>query len=334
MLVSTDVRRHHRQLPAHSLAADEADDLHGRLQPGTGRVSVHPRRAVVFPRQDHARPIPADRVGASAASPARSGLLHQSYQTLASYKATLDRLTTFNAAMETVEEIPAPARRWRTRSLASGGLGVDDLKLGMPTGRTIVSADGLNFQRGETTLIGGPSGCGKTTLFRALAGIWPFAKGKIRLPKGASVMLLPQRPYIPLGTLTGAVAYPAQDDRYTPQEIREVLKTVGLARLIEDSSSAPTIGRRRLSRGEQQRLAIARALLQKPDWLLLDEATLGARRAEPGRYLRTLLAALPNTTVISIGHRSSLVDFHKRHIQMTKRDDGLFAPKDATPVPA
>ena len=259
------------------------------------------------------------------------GFFISAYQTLAGYKATLDRLTTFRAALASVEE----SRHQRNVSLetSSGGIEVETLQLNIPTGRTIVAADGLKLSPGVATLIGGPSGCGKTTLFRALAGIWPFAKGKIRLPKGASVMLLPQKPYIPLGTLTGAIAYPAQDDTYPPEQIREVLKTVGLTRLIEDIER-PDNWSQRLSGGEQQRLAMARALLQKPDWLLLDEATSALDEASQADVYRTLMAALPNTTVVSIGHRASLTSFHKRHIQMEKREDGLFQPKDVVPATA
>ncbi|BAT58689.1 vitamin B12 transport ATP-binding protein BacA [Variibacter gotjawalensis] len=249
------------------------------------------------------------------------------YRTIAEYKATLDRLTTFNGALASVED-SRHQREIELQTSASGGIEVDDLQLGIPTGRTIVSADGFRLKPGEATLIGGPSGCGKTTLFRALAGIWPFAKGTIKLPKNARVMLLPQKPYIPLGTLTGAIAYPAHDHTYTPEQIRDVLTAVGLGRLIEDIER-PDNWSQRLSGGEQQRLAMARALLEKPDWLLLDEATSALDEQSQADIYRTVLAALPNTTVISIGHRASLVNFHKRHVQMQKREDGLFHPTEA-----
>ena len=138
------------------------------------------------------------------------------YQTLATYKATLDRLTTFRRRALPVEEsrhqrdvsLEHRRRRHRGRDAAARHSDRAHHRLGRRP----------QLKPGEATLIGGPSGCGKTTLFRALAGIWPFAKGKIRLPKGARVMLLPQKPYIPLGTLTGAIAYPAHDDTYSPEQ--------------------------------------------------------------------------------------------------------------------
>ena len=142
----------------------------------------------------------------------------------------------------------------------------------LPNGTPLVSADGLSLRGGERTLLTGPSGSGKSTLFRAIAGIWPFGSGKIAVPADASLMMLPQRPYFPIGSLHGAIAYPGETGSFSPDRVREALTLVGLpqlgARLEEEAH-----WNRMLSLGEQQRLGVARALLHAPNYLFLDEAT-------------------------------------------------------------
>src|SRR4029077_15381438 len=130
---------------------------------------------------------------------------------------------------------------------------------------------GLAIGPAERVLVTGPSGSGKTSLFRALGGGGPVGPGTLRIPQGAKLLVLPQRPYLPLGTLRGALAYPGPDEAFSPDEIDEVLDATGLAHLRE-ALDETAYWADRLSMGEQQRLSIARALLQKPDWLFLDEA--------------------------------------------------------------
>ena len=164
---------------------------------------------------------------------------------------------------------------------------------------------GLVIEPAERVLVTGPSGSGKTSLFRALGGVWPFGSGIVRIPRSANVLVLPQRPYLPLGTLRGALAYPGPDDAFAPAEIEEALigdRPRGFADKLDETAYWAD----QLSVGEQQRLSIARALLQKPDWLFLDEATSALdERAEDMLY-RLLLKRLPRAAIVSIGHRSSL----------------------------
>jgi putative ATP-binding cassette transporter len=165
----------------------------------------------------------------------------------------------------------------------------------------------------DRVLVSGPSGSGKSTLFRALAGAWPFGKGYIRVPLGETVMMLPQRPYFPVATLADAVSYPAEPGDFSQDRIAEALRAVGLPALIERLGEEAHWNRM-LSLGEQQRLGIARALLHTPDWLFLDEAT--ASLDEPGEaaLYRLLDERLPDSTIVSIGHRASLRSFHRRHL--------------------
>ena len=180
---------------------------------------------------------------------------------------------------------------------------------------------------GEATLVTGPSGSGKSTLFRALAGIWPFGAGRITVPAGAKVMLLPQKPYIPIGSLRNAVTYPADPSGFDDLNLRAVLDAARLGAFVERLDEEDNWSQR-LSGGEQQRLAIARALLARPDWLFLDEATSALDEASEAALYHALAESLPDTTLVSIGHRSTLSAFHQRRIEMQPHGDGVFTPAE------
>ena len=251
-----------------------------------------------------------------------------SYATLAAYKATIDRLTSFREAMGKAETIGVTPPHIAVESRKTSSLDVEALTLRLPDGRAIVRVHRLSLAEGEPVLLTGPSGSGKSTFFRALAGIWPYGDGAIHVPEGRSVMLLPQRPYLPLGTLRGALCYPSTPDAYPDNEIRRALQAVGLPLLLDrldDEDNWPA----RLSGGEQQRLAMARALLAKPDWLFLDEATASLDEASEAVVYRSLAEHLPKTTVVSIGHRSTLMAFHRRKLDLKPSTDGVFTPADA-----
>ena len=243
------------------------------------------------------------------------------YTSLAGFKSVLDRLTSFGSAIDHAREL---ATGGPDRAAASGdAVDLDKIDLKLPDGRHIADVDGVSLKKGESLLLAGPSGSGKSTLFRAIAGIWPYGEGTIRIPDGTRIMVVPQKPYIPNGTLRGAVAYPAEPDAYPDSAITEALTQARLAPFATRLDEADAWGLR-LSGGEQQRLALARALLAKPDWLFLDEATAALDESLEAEIYTMLAQALPQTTIVSIGHRSTLAAFHNRRIDMQPAEKGGF----------
>ena len=204
---------------------------------------------------------------------------------------------------------------------AGSDLTLRDVSLHLPEGRSLVKDQSLVFARGEWVAIGGRSGAGKSTVFRALAGLWPFGSGQVEAPAGRR-LFLPQRPYIPLGTLRRAVTYPDAVETHDDAVIRATLHDVGLGHL-EPLLDAEEPWGQRLSGGEQQRLAIARALLVRPDWLFLDEATASLDTHSEAELYALLRARLPDATIISIAHRPTVTDLHARRLVLG--DGGLVA---------
>ena len=239
----------------------------------------------------------------------------KAYSDIADWKAVLNRLAGFDASMDWAKGLDTEAPRVQLVSDGGTAMAAEELTVSLPTGEEIVHASGLAIGPAERVLVTGPSGSGKTSLFRALGGVWPFGAGTIRIPQGAKLLVLPQRSYLPLGTLRGALAYPGPDDAFTPDEIDEVLDATGLSHLRE-ALDETAYWADRLSMGEQQRLSIARALLQKPDWLFLDEATAALDEPAEGMLYRLMLERLPDAAIVSIGHRSSLVVFHERFLAL------------------
>jgi vitamin B12/bleomycin/antimicrobial peptide transport system ATP-binding/permease protein len=243
-----------------------------------------------------------------------------SYTDLAEWRAVILRLLGFERALGRVH---AEARQEgvHREADAEAGLSLDRVNLQLPGGRPLLEDVNLAIRPGDTTLISGPSGAGKSTLFRAIAGIWPFGRGQIRLPRGARVLFLPQKPYLPIGTLREVTSYPAPAERIDDAALREALEVVGLdaltGRLDESAHWALS-----LSPGEQQRIAFARALVQKPDWLFLDEATSALDEATEARLYALLRDRLPGATIVSVGHRSTLRAFHKRRVTVTPNGAG------------
>jgi putative ATP-binding cassette transporter len=236
------------------------------------------------------------------------------YRQIAEWRAVIERLTGFTQSAAkartaahtppVVDVVPADDRN---------EIAWDNLVVHLPSGEPLLASDDMAVKLGERVLVTGPSGAGKSTLFRAVAGIWPFGRGRILIPKNARLMLLPQRPYFPIGTLASAIAYPANAEAYDERRLMSALADVGLGAL------APRLHEeghwnRTLSLGEQQRLAIARALLQAPDFLFLDEATASLDEAAEAALYRLLHERLPSATIVSIGHRATLNAFHRRSI--------------------
>ncbi len=246
-----------------------------------------------------------------------------SYVSLAAYKAVIDRLVSFDSAIARGRALGSVPPRIERNGSSNGAIALEGLSLSLPNGQPLVKAD-LDFRPGETALITGPSGSGKSTMLRAVAGIWPFGQGDVAVPHEARVMLLPQRPYLPIGTLRAAVAYPEAEGHYTDAELAAALNAVGLPRLAE-TLDEEAVWAQRLSGGEQQRVAMARALLLKPDWLFLDEATSALDEPSEQALYAVLKEKLPDSTLVSIGHRSTLNAIHTRHIRL-EREGEMFRP--------
>jgi putative ATP-binding cassette transporter len=198
---------------------------------------------------------------------------------------------------------------------------LEQLLVKLPNGAPLVAADAFTIQPSERVLVTGASGSGKSTLFRAMAGIWPFGSGTIAIPEKAKLMMLPQRPYFPIGPLGDAVIYPAGHGSIPPEKIRDALVAVGMPRLA-DRLDEDAHWNRTLSLGEQQRLGLARALLHVPDYLFLDEATASLDEPSEDRLYRLLTEKLPQATIVSIGHRSTLDAFHTRKVALV--EDGAI----------
>ena len=250
------------------------------------------------------------------------------YRSLAEWRAVIARLDGFNIAAERAQRAAtAPQAIAVSTRESRARVEIDELRVRLPQGTPLVTADDIAIAAGERVLLTGPSGSGKSTLFRAIAGTWPFGAGTIRVPKGAKLMALPQRPYFPIGTLAAAVAYPAEPGTFDAEALSEVITAVGLpalaGRITEEAH-----WNRMLSLGEQQRLGIARAILQAPDYLFLDEATASLDEAAEAALYRLLNARLKRTTIVSIGHRSTLAAFHRRGLVL-ERDGELSRLREA-----
>lgn len=241
------------------------------------------------------------------------------YTAFAQWKATVDRLIGFVNSLERVR-VEADRLDGDRVEGSAPSLVLEDLAIALPRGEPLLAPTALELKPGENVLVTGPSGAGKSTFFRALSGIWPYWKGRIRLPHGARLLFLPQKPYLPIGSLRRAVCYPDDPARHSDDEVRRALKQVGLEPLAADLERSENWAQV-LSGGEQQRLAFARALLTRPDWLFLDEATAALPEAEQDRLYRLMREELPQTTFVSVGHRDSLAAHHARRLQW--RGDAL-----------
>jgi putative ATP-binding cassette transporter len=234
------------------------------------------------------------------------------YGSYANWKATVDRLTGFAEALQHAREEADRLDGDRVEG-ALDALQLESLSLALPQGQPLLAATTLTLKRGESVLVTGPSGAGKSTLFRAIAGIWPYWKGQIALPKGATLLFLPQRPYLPIGTLKYAACYPAAASDIADELVRDALAAVGLGAIAADLARDENWAQL-LSGGEQQRLAIARALLNKPDWLFMDEPTAALPDDAQAALYQMLQEKLPRTTLVSIGHRDAVAQFHTRRL--------------------
>jgi putative ATP-binding cassette transporter len=300
----------------------------------TAFTSSYSQAAVVFPYVLVAPAYFTDKIQlggmmqtASAFSSVQQALSFfvTAYRSLAEWSSVVARLEGFEEAISSATRL-ASARPSISvvRSDESEAIELRQFLVKLPNGTPLVAADGLRIKRNEHVLVTGPSGAGKSTLFRAIAGIWPFGNGVITIPAKATLMMLPQRPYFPVGALKAAIVYPSKADAFSSALVEQALTAVGLPQL------APRLGEeahwnRMLSLGEQQRLGIARALLHEPQYLFLDEATASLDEPSEAALYRLLADKLKATATVSIGHRSTLEAFNDGHIVLDREGDRFTA---------
>ncbi|MGD9510424.1 MAG: ABC transporter ATP-binding protein/permease, partial [Geminicoccaceae bacterium] len=255
------------------------------------------------------------------------------FTTLADWKAVVDRLTTFADAMAETKRQAREEHDIEVAATGQGALELQNVTVALPDGRVLLRDVDLVVEKGDRLVIQGPSGSGKTTLFRVLAGLWPFGRGTVRIPQGAKALFLPQKPYLPLGTLKEGLSYPDQPEQHDDAEAVEALRACHLEHFVDrlhETGNWAMI----MSPGEQQRLSFARALLVRPDWLFLDEASSALDEQTEGAMYRLLFERLPEVTVVSIAHKPSVLRFHDRRLGVERDTASVSLTRLPAPEPA
>ncbi len=232
-----------------------------------------------------------------------------SYTSLASWRAVMDRLYGFQDVISQAVELEGIQKG----DCKEANIAVTNLNLSLPDGKPLVKEINFNLSSGDRILIKGRSGCGKTTLLRCLAGLWPYAEGKIALHSGKKELFIAQRPYIPYGSLRQAICYPLTENLPNDDKLMEVLQQCGIGYLANSLDELADWGKI-LSLGEQQRVAFGRILTNKPDIVYLDEATSALDEEMEQHLYQLLVNQLPNSSIISVGHRSTLQQWHTQEI--------------------
>jgi vitamin B12/bleomycin/antimicrobial peptide transport system ATP-binding/permease protein len=253
------------------------------------------------------------------------------YALLANWRAVVERLATFHDAI--ADARAAVGRDFQRVDAGDGTVQLHDVTIALPGGVKLLEHADLVLQPGHSVIVTGRSGTGKSTLFRVFAGVWPFGQGRVQLP-GRS-FFLPQRPYIPLGTLRHVITYPQAAENFDRAALAGVLADVGLGALADELDHQENWPMR-LSGGEQQRVAIARALLARPDWIFLDEATASLDPESETEVYRVLRDRLPHATLVSIAHRTSVAAFHERRLVLQREEGkpGELVPANILPEAA
>lgn len=250
----------------------------------------------------------------------------ESYDAFAQYRATLDRLTGFLDANHQAGALPHVSTEDQPQALH-----IRQLQVSRPDGQRLIAGLELDLQAGQALLIKGPSGSGKTTLLRALAGLWPYAEGEVKRPTGHRSLFLSQRPYLPLGDLRTAIAYPAEPTTQDDGRMRQALRQVNLAHLA-DRLTQNCDWSHVLSIGEQQRLAFARVLFNRPQMVFLDESTSAMDEGLEHTLYSLLRSEMPDTLLVSIGHRSTLAGFHTHRLEVDGQGGWAFRSQQSDEV--
>lgn len=243
------------------------------------------------------------------------------YQEIAQWRASIERLAAFVDVVSATSTELARGERLEIATHDAEEIRLNDVVLHLPNGQPLVRAAAA-ISPGESIALLGPTGSGKTTLFRALAGLWPYGAGRIEIPRGARLHFVPARPYLPVGSLRFAVTYPEPEDRYSDDLIAEALGIFGLGGLVEvlgDHAQWHV----RLSVAEQQRLSLVRVLVKRPGWIFLDEATAALDEEMEAHAYVTLRRRLPRATLLSIAHRPSVAALHDRRWLLVRDEHGV-----------
>jgi vitamin B12/bleomycin/antimicrobial peptide transport system ATP-binding/permease protein len=257
------------------------------------------------------------------------------FSRLADWRAAVHRVARFREALDNLPAIEAGAQEIKRALHPDGHLAFEGVRILLPDGHIVIEDATVSIASGERVLIVGETGRGKSTLFRAVAGLWPWGSGTILTPPPGTMAFLPQRPYLPLGTLRNALSYPSAADAFPEADIRKALERCDLGSLIAKLDRTERWDQE-LSLGEQERLAFARLLLHKPGWVFLDEATAALDEDSQRRVMRLFDDELKQTTVLSIGHRPDLAAYHTRTLQLVHGLDGdrlKLKPPPAPPPP-
>lgn len=258
---------------------------------------------------------------------------------IADWRATLFRVAVFDQSLRKLDECETCIDQIHLANHPNGYLLFDNVTILTAFGKVVIANANEEIRTGERVLIVGDSGAGKSTLFRAVSGLWPWGNGRILLPPRASMMFMPQHPYLPLGTLRAAACYPDTAQKFDDKLVKAAFERVSLQDLIP-SLDVEERWDRVLSQGQQQLLAFARLLLHKPQWVFLDEATSALDLDNQAKVMAMFEHELKSATVISIGHRPSLEQFHSRHLQLKVTPEGsqlsrriLDTPEEADSTP-
>ena len=252
------------------------------------------------------------------------------FPSIADWRATLHRVSAFKAAVDEVDRIDDAVERISLVRHPEGKLAFDGVSVLLSDGRVVISEATVEIGHGERVLIVGESGAGKSSLFRALAGLWPWGGGTIRLPNPNSMMFMPQRPYLPLGTMRSAITYPDPPTAFDTADVETVVKRVGLAEFLPMLDFEGRLDKS-LSLGQQQLIGFARLLLHRPSWVFLDEATSALDEVSQRRVMSMFDHELCSATVLSIGHRPGLEAFHTRVLHLVRTPQGAMLHHHAPP---